>query len=112
MNEQAVRLLQGYLWLPHELEWEPELELPPVVELNEAKVSLLLDEIEPPFAFFDDGTPSASQRFYQLTAVVLTERDPRQLHGWVAELEEKLKPILEATPPGVGWLLFEDLRAL
>lgn len=112
MSQQAVRLLQGYLWLPREIEWNPESELPPVIELNEATASLLLDEIEPPFAFFDDGTPSASQRFYQLTAVVLTERDPRELHGSVAELEEKLKPVLEATPPGVGWLLFEDLRAL
>ena len=112
MSERAVRLLQGYLWLPRELEWEPELELPPVVELNEATASLLLDEIEPPFAFFDDGTPSASQRFWQLTAVVLTERDPRELHGWVTELEGKLKPQLEASPPGVGWLLLEDLREL
>jgi len=112
VSQQAVRLLQGYFWLPRELAWDPERELPPLIELNETTVSLLLDEIEPPFAFFDDGTPSASQRFYQLTALAITERDPRELHGWVAELEKVLQPQLEATPQGVGWLLFEDLRAL
>ncbi len=112
MSEKAIRLLQGYLWLPHELVWDPEEALPAVLELSEASVSLLLEPVEPPFAFFDDGTSSAGQRFYQLTALAVSERDPRELHDWVAELEEKLAPLLEASPPGVGWLLLEDLRAL
>ena len=112
MSEQAVRLLQGYLWAPRELAWDAELELPPKIELDGAEVSLLVDPISPPFAFFDDGTPTASQRFYQLTALVITERDPNTLHPWVEALQERLAPVLEATPEGVGWLLFEDLRAL
>ena len=112
MSERAVRLLQGYLWLPRELDWEAELELPATLRLAEGAVSVLLDEIEPPFAFFDDGTPSASQRFYQLTVVALTEREPAELHGWVQEAREALEPQLEASPAGVGWLVLEDLREL
>ncbi len=112
MSEQAVRLLQGYLWLPRKHDWNPERALPAGIDLTEGRAVLLLDEIEPPFAFFDDGTPSASQRFYQLTLLVLTERDPNGLHGWVEEARAALEPLLEASPPGVGWLLFEDLRAL
>jgi len=112
VSPQAVRLLQGYLWVPRELDWDPALELPPVLALEEAEVSLLADSVAPPFAFFDDGTPTATQRFYQLTALVITDRDPNALHPWAAELEEWLGPLLEATPAGVGWLLFEDLRAL
>ena len=112
MSTQAVRLLQGYLWAPRGLDWDPALELPPTLTLEEAEVALLVDPIAPPFAFFDDGTPTAEQRFYQLTAVVLTERDPNGLHPLVAQLEARLGPELEASPAGVGWLLFEDLRAL
>jgi len=110
VSERVVKLLQGYLWHPRELAWEPRRQLPETIDLSQTTAVLFVDEIEPPFAFFDDGTPSASQNFYQLTAVAPADRDPRELHGWVAELEEKLKPILEATPSGVGWLLLEDLR--
>ena len=112
MSEQAVRLLQGYLWVPQERAWDPQLELPATMDLGEAEAVLLIDPIAPPFAFFDDGTPAAEQRFFQLTAVVLTERDPNELHPLVAQLEARLGPELEASPAGVGWLLFEDLRAL
>lgn len=112
MSEQAVRLLQGYLWVPEQQVWDPQLELPATLGLGEAEAVLLVDPIRPPFAFFDDGTPTASQRFYQLTALALTDRDPHTLHPWVAALQERLAPVLEATPAGVGWLLFEDLRAL
>jgi hypothetical protein len=112
MSEQAVRLLQGYLWVPRELDWDPVLELPPALALDGVEAALLVDPIAPPFAFFDDGTPTATQRFYQVTALVLTERDARELHPWAAELEARLGPLLEATPAGVGWWLFEDLRAL
>ena len=112
MNEQAVRLLQGYLWVPRELDWDPELELPPTLALPETEAALLADPIEPPFAFFDDGTPTATQRFYQLTALAVTTQDPGTLHPWVEELERRLGELLEASPAGVGWLLFEDLRAL
>lgn len=112
MSTQAVRLLQGYLWAPRELEWDPGVELPPTLDLGGSEVALLVDPIAPPFAFFDDGTPAAEQTFYQLTAVVLTEEDPSELHPLAARLEARLGPVLEATPAGVGWLLFEDLRAL
>ncbi len=104
--------MQGYLWLPRELEWDPEKELPATIELSEVSASLLLDEVEPPFAFFDDGTPSASQRFYQLTIVVMSDLDQHELHPLAQELEEKLRPALETAPAGVGWLLLEDLREL
>ena len=106
----GVRLLQGYLWAPRELAFDPRDYLPERLFVEGREVHLLLDPVTPPFAFFDDGTPAATQRFYQLTALVLTEEDPRELHPLVAALETVLAPLLEATPEGVGWLLLEDRR--
>jgi len=111
LSEKAgVRLLQGYLWLPRELDYDPREHLPEVLEVEGQKVYLLLDPVEPPFAFFDDGTPSASQRFYQFTALAVTDEDPKDLHPLAARLAAELGPLLEATPKNVGWLLLEDLR--
>jgi len=112
VSARAIRLLQGYLWVPRELDWDAAVELPLAIDLSEGEVSVLVDPIEPPFAFFDDGTPANTQRFYQLTAVTLAERDPGELHPWVEELQAGLAPVLETAPAGVGWLLFEDLRTL
>ena len=106
----GVRLLQGYLWVPRDLDFDPRDHLPGEAELEGVRVHLLLDPVEPPFAFFDDGTPSASQAFYQFTALVVTDADPEALRPLVAALRDWLAPRLEATPPGVGWLLLEDLR--
>ena len=106
----GVRLLQGYLWVPRGLSFDPRDHLPKEVEVAGRQVYLLLDPVDPPFAFFDDGTPTASQVFYQFTALVLTREDPEALRPWVVELRDWLAPKLEATPKGVGWLLLEDLR--
>ncbi len=111
MSERAgVRLLQGYLWLPWELDYDPRAHLPEALIVQGQTVHLLLDPVDPPFAFFDDGTPAASQRFYQLTALAITDEDPRALHPLAAALAAELGPLLEATPENVGWLLLEDLR--
>lgn len=103
---KAIRLLQGYLWAPKDSPFRPELP----ARLGPAY--LLLDPITPPFAFFDDGTPTASQQFYQLTLLVKTEEEPAALRPLVFELSQVLGTLLEATPTEVGWLLLEDLRPL
>ncbi len=109
---KAVRLLQGFLWLPKESRWRPEDELPPAIDVGARQAALLFDEVEAPFAFFDDGTPASSQRFYQLNAVVIVDDDAAGLKDWVLQLQKELDPLLQSSPAGVGWLLFEDLRDL
>ena len=64
---QAIRLIQGYLWHPQEL----ELDLESLFPLEWEGVSLLWDEIRPPFTFFENGTLSSTQTFYQFTALEL-----------------------------------------
>lgn len=103
---KATRLLQGYIWYPQEAAIDLAEYLPE--HLGEA-IHLLWDEVRPPFSFFDDGTLAATQHVFQFTALTLRSDNPEGLTPWVAEvLQEKL----EATPPGVGWLLLEDLREL
>jgi len=104
---QAVRLFQGYLWHPQGMAFDPG-RLPREVE----GAYLLLDEVPPPTAFFEDGTPTATQRFYQMTILVKTDTPPEALHPWAERVEKALKPILEGLPLEVGWLLLEDLRPL
>jgi hypothetical protein len=104
---QAVRLFQGYLWHPKGMAFDRGL-LPEEVE----GARLLLDEVPPPTPFFEDGTPTATQRFYQLTLVVKTKEPPEALHPWAERVEKALRPLLEGLPPQVGWLLLEDLRPL
>ena len=104
---RAVKLLQGYLWHPREAEVELSAYLPSTLEPD---VHLLWDPLpSAPFAFFDDGTLSATQQLYQFTALKLIEEgdDPAR---YVPGLVEALQATLEATPAGVGWQLMEDLR--
>ncbi|TBH21235.1 DUF3208 domain-containing protein [Thermus thermamylovorans] len=105
---QAVRLFQGYLWHPEELPLDPKALLPG--EVGGAR--LLLDRVPPPTSFFEDGTPTAGQRFYQLTLLLLTEESPEALKPVAEAVAPVLQGLLEALPPGVGWLLLEDLRPL
>jgi hypothetical protein len=59
---QAVRLFQGYLWHPKEASLDPRALLPEEV----LGARLLIDPVPPPTPFFEDGTPTATQAFYQL----------------------------------------------
>jgi hypothetical protein len=105
---RAVKLLQGYLWYPRKAAIDLSDYLPKRLEPD---LHLLWDEVRPPFAFFDDGTPAASQHVFQFTVVKMTaeDEDPGRLLPWLAEtLQEKLN----ATPASVGWQLFEDLREI
>lgn len=104
---RAVKLLQGYLWHPRDLDVELGDYLPATLE---PAIHLLWDPMpSAPFAFFDDGTLSATQRVYQFTALKVLEGDDEAAR-YVPALAEELGQLLERTPPGVGWQLFEDLR--
>jgi len=105
-KKRAVKLLQGYIWYPKDAPIELGDYLP---ERLEGGVHLLWDEVRPPFAFFDDGTLAATQHIFQFTALTFLEEgdDPQRLLPWLAET---LQGRLEATPPGVGWQVLEDLR--
>ncbi|MFN3369345.1 MAG: DUF3208 domain-containing protein [Thermus sp.] len=105
---QAVRLFQGYLWHPRGLALDPMGLLPQEVE----GARLLLDEVPPPTPFFEDGTPTHTQRFYQLTLLLLTEEAPEALKPVAQALAPILQGMLEGLPREVGWLLLEDLRPL
>ncbi|GAA6756785.1 DUF3208 family protein [Thermus thalpophilus] len=105
---QAVRLFQGYLWHPKEASLDLKALLPEEV----LGARLLLDEVPPPLPFFEDGTPTHTQRFHQLTLLLLTEDPPEALRSVAEEAARVLGACLEALPPGVGWLLLEDLRPL
>lgn len=103
---RAVKLLQGYIWYPREAAIDLGDYLPRTLE---PELHLLWDEVRPPFAFFDDGTPAASQHVFQFTVIkaIAEGEDPGELLPHLAEtLQEKLK----GTPASVGWQVFEDLR--
>ena len=107
---KAVRLLQGYLWHPKELDLELADYLPATLGDD---VHVLVDAIPAaPFAFFDDGTLSASQQFYQLTVLTFREGEDEDVSGRVPWVAETLQERLEQTPEGVGWQVFEDLREI
>ena len=109
MSKRAVKLLQGYIWHPRARELDLGDYLPEKLEPN---IHVLWDEMPAaPFTFFDDGTLSATQRFFQFTVLTVLEDEdedePQKLVPWLAEtLQERL----ESTPEGVGWQIFEDLR--
>ncbi|MEN2981864.1 MAG: DUF3208 domain-containing protein [Thermus sp.] len=105
---QAVRLFQGYLWHPRDLPLDPKALLPPEV----LGARLLVDEVPPPTPFFQDGTPTHTQRFYQLTLLLLAPEPPEALKPRAEAVAQALAPLLEVSAPGVGWLLLEDLRPL
>ncbi|ULH15407.1 DUF3208 domain-containing protein [Deinococcus sp. KNUC1210] len=109
-GRSAVRLLQGYVWHPANADLDLESYLPR--ELDEAY--LLWDVVTPPFAFFENGEPTASQTFYQFTVLQVFEQRPSadELGQAARAASEALNPLLEAMPGGVGWQLWEDLREL
>ncbi len=109
MAEKAVKLLQGYLWHPKTEMVVLEDYLPKAIETT---IHVLWDEMpSAPFAFFENGTLSSTQQFYQFTVVKLIEEgeDPSSVVAWVAET---LQAKLERTPPSVGWQILEDLREI
>jgi hypothetical protein len=102
----AFKLLQGYLWHPISLE-------PPILPLElPSGAQVLLDTIQAPFAFFEDGTWTGSQVFYQLTVLEVFEDwlENEKIAARALLASEELNPILNATDPSVGWSLSEDLR--
>lgn len=114
-DDKALRLLQGYIWHPNELDVNLADYLPARIGSD---IHLLWDAVTPPFTFFDDGTLAATQTIYQFTALLLvdvetaqdSERfDPTGITPWLAET---LTDKLEQTPAGVGWQIMEDLREL
>lgn len=105
---RAVRLFQGYLWYPRELALDLKTLLPQ--EVGGAR--LLLDEVPPPTPFFEEGTPTHTQRFYQVTLLLLAEELPVALKPLTETLAPTLQGMLEGLPKEVGWLLLEDLRPL
>ena len=106
---RPIKLLQGYLWHPKELEIDLADFLPGTLEPN---VHVLWDAMpRPPFAFFDDGTLAATQQVYQFTVLTFApdEETAERLVPWLAET---LQAALETTPEGVGWQVMEDLRPI
>lgn len=106
----AVRLLQGYVWHPKGAAYTLGTLLPG----NLADGNLLWDEVAPPFAFFENGELTSTQVFYQFTALRVYDAKPDNdtLHAHAQALSDALQPVLDATPDGVGWQLWEDLREL
>lgn len=117
----AVRLLQGYVWHPRDADVDLHLFLPRELDLparpsapDAEAAHVLWDEVNPPFAFFENGEPTASQAFYQFTVLRLYDDRPDNaaLHRDAESASAALSPLLESTPLGVGWQLWEDLRDL
>ncbi len=115
-NQRMLKLLQGYLWHPRDENINFADYLPKQMEPG---LHLLWDEITPPFSFFDDGTLSATQKFFQFTVVhllesahnkPLTTEDSPESEAILPWLTEVLQEKLNTTPPSVGWQIFEDLR--
>ncbi len=106
---KAMKLIQGYAWHPRELEIDLFDYVP--AELP-GGVHVLLDAMPAaPFAFFEDGTLSATQQVYQLTVMRIVQPGESPAAGLV-ELAELLQERLNTTPEGVGWQLMEDLREI
>ena len=109
MAEKAVKLLQGYIWHPKTEVIDLADYLPKTLE---SSIHILWDDMpSAPFAFFENGTLSSTQQFYQFTVVKLVEEgeDPSGITAWVAET---LQTKLETTPKSVGWQILEDLREI
>ncbi len=102
----AMKLLQGYVWQPKE---KPELSLPDSLPMG---ARVVMDRIPAPMAFFDNGTPTETQSFYQLTVLeIFPEWVENAVMASRALLaSDELNLILNATHPSVGWSLSEDLR--
>jgi len=108
-NNAAVKLLQGYLWHPIEAKIDLADFLPENIETD---IYLLWEKMpRPPFTFFDNGILADSQQFFQITMVQLLP-DSHTQAAEVAPLAKRLQDLLNKTPEGVGWQIFEDLRDL
>lgn len=106
-DKKALKLLQGYIWHPLEEDVDLADYLPARLE---PEIHILWDPmLRAPFTFFDDGTLSSSQKFYQFTVLSFLE-NREQAEGLIPWLAETLQAKLNSTPPGVGWQIFEDLR--
>ncbi|MFC3862893.1 DUF3208 domain-containing protein [Deinococcus antarcticus] len=115
----AIRLLQGYVWHPQDADVDLEQFLPRELDLTpstptDENAHVLWDDVTPPFAFFENGEPTAGQTFYQFTVLKVYEERPsnESLHEDALAASGALNPLLEGTPEGVGWQLWEDLREL
>ena len=115
----AIRLLQGYVWHPADTDIDLEHYLPRELELSptssdDENAHVLWDELNPPFAFFENGEPTAGQTFYQFTVLRVYDVRPSNeaLHADALSASQQLGPLLDGTPEGVGWQLWEDLRDL
>ncbi len=109
LGTRPLKLLQGYVWHPRDLDIDLAEYLPRQLERD---VHVLWDPLPaPPFTFFDDGTLAATQQVYQLTVMryVPPEEDPAALLPW---LVETLQAALERSPAEVGWQVMADLRPL
>jgi len=105
---KAIKLFQGYLWHPRELPFDPQTVIPRQLD----DIHILIDPVRAPFTFFEDGTLTETQQFYQVTVLVMTEQEPAQLKPMTAQVSQELGAYLQATPKEVGWQLLEDLRPL
>lgn len=109
---RAMRLIQGYIWHPREAAIDLSEYVPAELEGAElpAEVHVLMDAMPAaPFAFFDDGTLSATQQVYQLTVLRIVPPGENPATG-LQEVAARLQEHLDTTPEGVGWQLMEDLR--
>lgn len=103
---KAIKLFQGYLWHPKELAFDPRAAIPH--QLGE--VHVLIDRVRPPMTFFEDGSLTETQEFYQVTLLVRTEQEPAELKPLAQWVSQELNPYLQVAPKEVGWQLLEDLR--
>ncbi len=109
LGTRPMKLLQGYVWHPREMDIDLADYLPRELDPD---VHVLWDAMPAaPFTFFDDGTLAATQQVYQLTVMrfVPPEDDPAALLPWLAET---LHEALERSPREVGWQVLADLREL
>jgi len=100
-----VRLLEGYLWCPKELPFDPAVCVKVEGLGGGGRLMLAMEPTEPPVAYFEDGTPASSQRFWMLSISIF---GPHPGPEFTLELQGRLDGLLESAPPGVGWLLFGD----
>lgn len=114
-----MRLLQGYLWHPadpksEQFEVFEDFDLENYLPHELGEGHLLWDKLTAPFAFFENGEPTASQAFYQFTVLQMYDARPsaESLNADALSASQSLGPLLDATPEGVGWQLWEDLREL
>lgn len=115
----AIRLLQGYLWHPKDLELSLNDYLPhkldkPEDQTQDGAVYVLWDEVNPPTTFFENGNFTSDQQFYQFTVFkIYPQRPTTDALGLDAQqASTELDPHLNSTPKSVGWQIWEDLREL